>query len=249
MRLIPVLDIRHGRAVHAKAGDRDHYEPVRSQLHEGSDPIDLARSFREVLGLEDLYLADLGAILDHDRPATALYRQLAGLGLNLWVDAGIRTAADIAPLIEAGVERLVVGLETVEGPASLAEVVREAGSGRVVFSLDLRDGRPLVDTQAAWGTDDPARLAELAIEAGVGGLLELDLARVGTGRGVAPMATVASRAVERFIGGGIAGGGQLVELAGLGYSGVLVGSALHDGRIGRAAIQDFRSRISDFKSD
>src|SRR5947209_7775724 len=62
MRIIPVLDLKAGLAVHAVAGDRAYYQPIRSILHQGSDPIGLARAYRDKLGLSDLYVADLDAI-------------------------------------------------------------------------------------------------------------------------------------------------------------------------------------------
>lgn len=89
----------------------------------------------------------------------------------------------------------------------------------------------MVDTRAAWGTDDPAAIASLAIEAGVVRFIHLDLARVGTGRGVEVPAVLPSEGVEWIVGGGIAGIEQVRELARAGFNGVLVGSALHDGRI------------------
>ena len=58
-RVIPVLDLKDGQAVHAVAGQRSHYQPVRSILHPSADPMDLARAFRDMLGLHKLYLADL----------------------------------------------------------------------------------------------------------------------------------------------------------------------------------------------
>src|SRR5947209_13264350 len=45
MRIIPVLDVQDGLAVAARAGDRAHYHPVRSILHEGSEPIGIARAY------------------------------------------------------------------------------------------------------------------------------------------------------------------------------------------------------------
>ena len=69
MRIIPVLDLQGGQAVHAIAGDRAHYRPIQSVLHEGPDPIGLARAYRDSLGLRDLYLADLDAIAGAPLPS------------------------------------------------------------------------------------------------------------------------------------------------------------------------------------
>jgi phosphoribosylformimino-5-aminoimidazole carboxamide ribotide isomerase len=240
MKVIPVLDIRHGQAVHAVAGDRDHYGPLRSVLHGGPDPIALARAGRDAWGLGDLYVADLDAILGESPPDVSLYRALGELGLDLWVDAGVRDAGDLPGLLGAGVARVVVGLETVRGPEALAGIVDEAGADRVVFSLDLREGRPMVDTIPRWGTADPDELALRAVASGVRRIIRLDLARVGTGRGSGAPGRITvegGRTLEWFVGGGIAGIDEIRALARGGFEGVLVGSALHDGRIGAGDLE------------
>ncbi len=235
MRVIPVLDLKAGQAVLAIAGNRAHYDPVRGILHEGSDPIGLARAFRDRLGLSDLYLADLDAITGAP-PALPLYGDLQRLGLNLWVDAGVRFEADVPPLLAAGASVVVLGLETLDGPEALAEVVDRHGPNRLVFSLDLRDGRPLIDTALAWGTSDPRRLVDAVVATGVRRVLLLDLARVGTGQGVGTLTLLAElrtghSALEWIVGGGVRGPNDLAALSRAGASAVLVGSALHDGRI------------------
>jgi len=48
MRVIPVIDLKRGVAVHAVRGDRERYRPLRSRIAEGSDPVDLTRAVREL---------------------------------------------------------------------------------------------------------------------------------------------------------------------------------------------------------
>jgi phosphoribosylformimino-5-aminoimidazole carboxamide ribotide isomerase len=242
-RVIPVLDLQAGRAVHAVGGNRAHYEPLRSVLHESSDPIGLARAGRDALGLREMYLADLDAIAGA-APAAAVYRALGSLGIRLWVDAGVRDAASLPPLLDAGVATIIVGLETVRGPAALAEVIASplldrSGAERLVFSLDVRGGVPLFAAGADWGTDVPLALAESVVAMGLRRILLLDLARVGTGRGPGTLPLLARLAaahpeVELIAGGGIAGADDLIAAARAGAAAALVGSALHDGRIGAA---------------
>ncbi len=241
MRVIPVLDLKAGQAVHALAGDRVNYRPIRSVWHPSTDPILLAKGFRERYPASqhspmDLYLADLDAIGGRS-PNLSLYARLKEIGLNLWLDCGLRDAEDVAPLLDAGVPSLVAGLETLEGPAALKAVVDRAGRGRVVFSLDLREGRPLVETSGVWGTSDPFEIALEATRQGVQRLLLLDLARVGIGRGLGTLElllrtkSVVGIDLEVIVGGGVSTLADLPPLAEAGASAVLVGSAIHDGRM------------------
>jgi phosphoribosylformimino-5-aminoimidazole carboxamide ribotide isomerase len=214
-------------------------------LHDGSDPIDLALAYRDRLGLSELYLADLDAIAGAP-PALELYRRLLAEPLTLQVDAGVRDLASVRPLLDVGVSNLVVGLETLQGPDALADLNAQVGPDRLVFSLDLRDGLPLIAPGADWGTLDPVLLADRAIALGVQRLLMLDLARVGTGQGLGTLPLLATLhavhpQVSIQVGGGISGPSDLPRLAQAGASAVLLGSALLDGRIGREHLNEHSS--------
>jgi phosphoribosylformimino-5-aminoimidazole carboxamide ribotide isomerase len=239
MRVVAVLDLLGGQVVHGIAGRRSEYQPIVSRLTPSADPVAVARAFREGLGLQELYLADLDAIAGR-RPALSLYSLLRGEGFHLWVDAGIRTPEMVVPLLEAGVERLVVGLETISGPDALASIVAEHGD-RVVFSLDLREGKPLGNL-AGWEGLAALDIASQAIRLGVKRLLVLDLARVGIGAGTGTEALLSRLSegypgVERSAGGGVHGLEDLKRLRSCGVQAVLAASALHDGRLDRAALE------------
>src|SRR5262249_52875755 len=110
-------------------------------------------------------------------PDLALYAELRSRGFRLWVDAGVRRAADARPVADAGAWGIVAGLETLAGPDALAQLIREFGD-RIRFSLDLKEGRPLGHL-AAWGTAEAWPLAVRAVACGVRRVIVLDLARVG----------------------------------------------------------------------
>ena len=233
-----MLDVMHGQAVHAVGGRRAHYQPIQSILHASSEPIPLARALRDSLGLQTLYLADLDAIGGRP-PRLDIYREIIDSGIHLWIDAGVRDVGSVAPLLvlDPSLNTIVAGLETVGSPRELAEIVNQAGAGRVIFSLDLFGGSPRPAAPAAWGTDDPRELAEAAIDCGVQHLLILDLARVGTSLGVGTGGLMAQireghPLVRLTAGGGIARIEEVADLRDAGASAVLVGSAIHDGRIG-----------------
>jgi HisA/HisF family protein len=250
VRVIPVLDLAGGQAVLARGGRRETYAPVRSVLVAGEhpgDPLALVRAFRDVLGCAECYVADLdaitGGVVQHARLG-----QLAGLGCPLLVDAGVADPRGARALAAAGAARVVVGLETLPSFAALAAVVRALGAERVVFSLDLVDGAPLARSRAPGGSAalTPLALASAAVAAGAGGILVLDLARVGGGRGVDPGLVAALRRAhpdaELLAGGGVATPAELQRLADLGLDGVLVATALHTGGLTRDALEAVRRR-------
>jgi phosphoribosylformimino-5-aminoimidazole carboxamide ribotide isomerase len=221
--------------VRGVAGRRQEYRPVLSRLTGSSTPYDVARAFAETFGLTELYLADLDAIAGAE-PSWAVYDTLRRAGCRLWVDAGVRQAQRARQLGRAGLD-VVVGLETVAGPAALAECVAALGE-RVVFSLDLRGGEPLGKV-SAWAGADVWSIAAQALGLGVARLLVLDLGRVGAGSGTGTEALCARLAgadpnVEVWAGGGVRDRADLLRLRACGVGAVLLASALHDGALTRA---------------
>ena len=244
MQVIPVLDVQDGQVVQGLAGERERYRPIVSRLCASAEPLQVARAFREHFGFELLYLADLDAIVS-GQPAPNLYRDLQDNGFRLMVDAGLRRACEGEVLLDAGVQTLVVGLETIFSPKELAGVVRQAGADRVLFSLDLKGGRPLANP-ATWPPEDPGAILDRAVEAGVRRVLLLDLARVGGGAGIgterlARQALAHSADLQVVVGGGVSGPQDLHQLKRLAVHGVLVASALHDGRLTADDLQTLAS--------
>jgi phosphoribosylformimino-5-aminoimidazole carboxamide ribotide isomerase len=234
MRVIPVLDLDRGRAVYARGGERAAYAPVRSRLvSRAGDALGLARAYVQQLRATEVYVADLDAIAGGAMQRDVLLG-LAGIGAHLWVDAGITTADGARAALSAGADRVIVGLETLPSFHALSEVARAAGAERVVFSLDLRHGVPIV--RHGGGVDDaPLSLVERAVRAGASAVIVLDLGRVGTSEGVDLTLIREIRgalpAIELVAGGGVRGPRDLEQLADAGCDAALVATALHTGSL------------------
>ncbi len=248
MQLIPVLDLAHGVAVQAKAGDRERYRPVESALTPGvtGDPLALIQAYRDILAARECYLADLDAIQGGELQRGLLHDLTrAAAPCGLLVDAGISDRGGALEVLALGAGRVVVGLETLRTFDDLASIVVAATPERVVFSLDLRLGRPMLHpahVAASGAGADPMSLAGRAVAAGVRALLVLDVGRVGSGDGVDLHLVEALRrgfpSVRLLAGGGVGGRRDLDLLRDAGCDGVLVATAVHTGRIGAADVRD-----------
>ncbi len=241
-----MIDLRGGQALHARAGRREAYLPVAGVLGRGEDPLGLARAFKEVLGFNELYIADLDAIAG-GAPDLRFLRALADEGIMTWVDAGIKTAHDRRVLHDSGATFIVAATETLPGSGALAEI---AGSGpveQIVFSLDLQDGRSKVAIGSDWASIESIHLVEEAASLGIRRLLVLETTRMGSGQGFGHDSLICEihhrmPTLDVAVGGGVSGIMDVRFMGDLGVSQVLVGSALHDGRINRAALD----RLADW---
>lgn len=237
MRIIGVIDIREGRAVHARAGQRDAYAPVTlaAGVHVDGDSVTLARTYLD-LGVRELYLADLDAIVGGmGRLNAGVIANVAALGAPVWVDAGVCTAADAAKVLQAGGATTIVGLETLPDFERLADLCGAIGHDRVAFSLDLRDGAPLTVPNVPHASSSPADIARQASACRIERIIVLDLARVGTGAGVDVGVMTAIReaapGAALFAGGGVRDASDLDALTSSGFDGALVATALLNGAI------------------
>lgn len=243
MQIIPVLDLAGGIVVHAQAGDRGRYEPLESGLAPGQtgDPVALLRAFHATLGIHECYVADLDAIQGGAIQRTLL-RELAafhtGFAGALLVDAGTHLPGGALEVLSCGASEVVVGLETLHAFADLIGIVNVVGHSRVVFSLDLRLGNPILHSvlQDARGPGpDPLSLAEQAAGTGVRTILLLDLGRIGTGCGVdlGLLESLRHRlpGIRLLAGGGVLTRRDLERMRDVGCDGALVASAIHTGRL------------------
>ena len=237
--ILPVIDLQRGVVVRGVAGQREKYQPIQSMLVNEPSPGAIAKAFYDVLGCRDVYIADLDAIAG-DTPAWADYEAIAEAGLNLWIDAGAgnyASAQAIAARQFAGepVQRIIVGLESLESREQLARIAAEVEPKRLVFSLDLKNGQPLAKCPH-WQAQSALDIISDVIRLGIEALIVLDLARVGVGQGtgteqLCQQLKAQWPEVELIGGGGVNSQSDVDRLVAAGMSRVLVASALHDGRI------------------
>ncbi len=243
MKILPVLDLLNGVVVRGVGGRRDEYRPVQSVLTNSSQPLDVASAFRDQLGLTILYVADLDGILNQ-RPNVEVFQCLAADGFELLIDGGLRSLADARRLLDAGATKLIVGLETLADRSLLAALIGEFGAERIVFSLDLKAGQPLLG-DARWPDPTPLGIAASVIELGVTQMIVLDLASVGEQRGPSTLELCRSiRAlapnIRLITGGGVRNVADLEPLRAARIDGVLLATALHNGAITNATPRSCR---------
>lgn len=220
--VIPVIDLRHGRVVRARRGERHSYAPIETPLAKGSEPGAVASALIRAAGARTLYVADLDAIVDGTPPDLAAVEAVARAcpGVALWLDAGFARGSDVEAFLAAGLGRPVLGSESQED-AALVRAWRD----RAILSLDSRGAERL----------GPAEIHERP-DLWPDDVIVMTLARVGAGLGpdLPALAAVRARApgARLYAAGGVRGPEDLAALRQAGAAGALVASAIHDGRIG-----------------
>lgn len=230
--IVGVIDLLDGHAVHARGGERGHYQPVTTGEAPAGDASGLAGFYADRLGLNDVYVADLNAIAGREWQSNRI-REIAAATRTLWLDAAITTPEEASRARALGASRVVVGLETLPSLDALCDVCDTSEDGDVVLSLDLRAGRLL--TAGTLSAMTPAVVAARVESAGVRTIIVLDVARVGIENGCDFETVAAVRAaapsVVLLAGGGIRDASDVRRLVDIGCNGVLAATALMNGRL------------------
>lgn len=227
--VIPVLDLKDGGVVHARAGKYAHagkraeYRPIATPFGPPHDAVSIARALLGITFSPTLYVADLDSILGQGHNFDVC-RELADAfpATELWIDAGISNLSDCAFWLPLDAT-LVIGSETIAGVEAW-NTIRGSFGGKFVLSLDF-------DEQGLRGPKD--------VMADVGlwpdRLILMSLGRVGTEVGPdlnrlnETLKVSGSR--EIYVAGGVSGRDDVAKVAQAGASGLLAATALHSGAI------------------
>jgi len=215
---------------------RKNYKPLKSVLCNSSNPIRVARAFRDFMGLHEIYIADLNAI--KSSPQKAHHKIIGEVALKermaVILDAGISEIKNARDFLKLGINKVAIGSETLRSWELIDSFTREIDPSRLIFSLDLRH-RKILSRCPVLSAMAPLEALKHLHSAGWKEVILLDLARVGTENGADR--TLISEVRSEFpelcclIGGGIAHPGELDEMQKLGASAVLVATAIHRGVI------------------
>lgn len=224
MQLYPAIDMLDGNAVRLRQGRRDDVTIF-------GNPVDLAAKWREQ-GATYLHLVDLTAAFDGQTKHLSLIREvIRAFGGNVELGGGLRTMADIALRIEAGVTRCIIGTAAIEKPDLVKEACR-AFPGQIAVGLDAKDGfvatRGWVETSALTAAEVALRMRDM----GVSTLIYTDISRDGMMQG--PNFAATQRLIDKtqmdIIGsGGVSSISDLLKLQEIGCAGAILGRAMYEG--------------------
>ena len=222
MEVIPVIDLKGGAVVRARHGDRASYRPIETPLSPTSNPLDVVAGLLAVHEFRTLYIADLDAIEAQGNSSAILDRIAKAFPkLSLWVDNGCADLDAARAFLAHLGGSLVLGSESQRNTALFSAL---QNNPRVILSLDFR-GEEFLGPEAVLSDASlwPARL------------IVMTLARVGSGAGpdferhVRIQEQAGGRAI--YLAGGLRDRNDLAAVKASGAAGILVASALHDGRI------------------
>ncbi len=223
MEIIPVIDLMHGHVVHARMGQRQHYQPIQSLLCRSSAPMDVISAILELYPFKRIYIADLDAITGQGNHATQILNiQTQYPNIEIWLDAGIKNVDTLATWKTANVTH-VVGSENLASLYDLTEINQKL-NGNFILSLDFNQA----------GFLGPADL-QTQTEHWPEKVIAMTLNQVGSqlGADIEQLQTIISHANNRavYAAGGIRNNEDLNILQNLRVAGALVATTLHNKKL------------------
>jgi phosphoribosylformimino-5-aminoimidazole carboxamide ribotide isomerase len=218
MDLILAMDLKEKFVVHGKSGHRETYKPLVWGRSPTADPV----GFVKAIAPKYIYIADLDRIEgvgSHDQ----IVRECACNVSACYVDRGCRLPDD---LLGGYHIRNIVGTET--GGDDLS---RYTGG---FLSLDIKGDRVIPSGS------DPIDFLKQANSWKFEGCIILNIGAVGTETGLNMKTLETMRAAyhrKLFWGGGVGSVTDLYALRDAGFSGAIIATALHHGKIPLAWIR------------
>ena len=220
MKIIPVIDIKDGVVVHAKQGNREHYQPISTDLCKSSDIFQVIEAFLGVYEFDTFYIADLNAITgqgDHDHLITKVLTCFPQI--TFWIDKGYRKYDEDMQLPKNNLP--VLGSESYRNE-TISEI--KAYKNNFILSLDYSNSNALGAKNLFF---DSSFWPE--------NIIIMTLARVGSNQG--PDLDKLTEFCKQYpnknfiAAGGIRNKQDLTALSEAGIHQALVASALHSGTI------------------
>ncbi len=233
--LYPAIDLLGGRCVRLRRGSFDEVTVY------DVDPVEVAGGFVDA-GARWVHLVDLDAARTGEqanRQAILGVADTVSGRARVQVGGGVRSVDAAAELADAGVHRVVLGTIAVEAP----DVARQIAARQpVALGLDVRGREVAVRGWTEGSGRDLLDVLGAFTDTGVEAVVVTQIDRDGTGDGpdvdgLAELVDAAPADLEVIASGGVGRLEHLGDLrrlagaSGRGVDGVVVGRALHDGRV------------------
>lgn len=129
VRVIPCLDVSHGRVVKGV-----NFE----NLKDAGDPVELARRYGD-MGADELTFLDVSASVEDRGTMLDVVRSSAEqIFIPLTVGGGVRSVDDVRVLLEAGADKVGINTAAISRPELISDIAAEFGSQVITLSVDAR---------------------------------------------------------------------------------------------------------------
>ena len=230
MIFFPAIDIYQGKCVRLEKGD------FEKKTIFNEDPVDQAKFFED-MGCNWIHVVDLDGAKNGSSSNFNIVEEISlKTNLKIQFGGGVRSIAKIKSILDAGIERVVIGTKAINDISFLDVVCRDFPN-KIVIGIDARKGKVSIE---GWTKDSGINANELAINAekkGVCAIIFTDIDKDGLMSGPnIPSTLEIAKAVNIpvIVSGGVSAIEDLIEVKeneGSGIGGVICGRAVYDKKV------------------
>ncbi|MEM4725841.1 MAG: 1-(5-phosphoribosyl)-5-[(5-phosphoribosylamino)methylideneamino]imidazole-4-carboxamide isomerase [Nitrososphaerales archaeon] len=155
MELIPAVDLMGGKVVRLYRG-----EVSKAKIYY-TNPLDAAQRWVNE-GTKTLHIIDLDAALGTGENITQIEQIVKKVNAKVQVGGGIRSVEKAERLINAGVQRIIIGTKAISERSFAEELIHKYGSQRIVIALDYAKDEVLIE---GWTKQSGKKVKEAVEEA------------------------------------------------------------------------------------
>ncbi|MEM9600147.1 MAG: 1-(5-phosphoribosyl)-5-[(5-phosphoribosylamino)methylideneamino]imidazole-4-carboxamide isomerase [Pseudomonadota bacterium] len=230
--IIPAIDLMDGQCVRLLKGRFD------AKTEYATDPRDVAKAYAAD-GAKWMHVVDLDGAKNQSSSQSALIGELAQTsGLQVQAGGGIRELGTITRLLDAGVDRVVIGSLAVTQPIMVRRWLSELGPDKIVlaFDVNLDERGTAFPAIKGWteATQTPfLEILDNYVGSGLRTILVTDIGRDGAETGgntdLYKMILNNYPTLDLITSGGVGTLDHVQELKNLNPYGIIIGRALYEG--------------------
>ena len=229
MIIYPAIDLIGGAVVRLHKGDFDQLTQY------DTDPVAVAKTYADA-GAIWLNLVDLdGAKNPQNRQIDLIANIISSTGLLVQTGGGIRSADDVAALLDAGAARVVIGSLAVRAPDVVKQLMHNHGPEKICLAADvIWQNDAFYIAVSGWQEASDLSLFDFLNIYEIAGLTHVlctDIDRDGTLQGFnRSLYTNVKKEFPHLQLQASGGASRLEDLKNLDADGVIIGKAIYEGR-------------------
>ena len=238
MKILPAIDLINGKCVRLYQGD---FDAVVEYDH---DPVDMAKELEDA-GMKHLHLVDLdGAKAGKPQNLKVLGEIARQTSLQIEFGGGLKTKEDLSNVLDSGAHELIIGSMAVKDPQTCQAMIDTFGVETILLGADIREEKMAVDAwESQLDLDIYTFIESYKREEKYPSVVCTDILRDGAFAGIA--VDLYAKIINAFpnlkliASGGVSGLEDVEKAKNLGMSGIIIGKAIHDGRIDLKKLADY----------
>ncbi len=140
MLVIPAIDLMQGKVVRLRGGNPE----AATFYNSWGTPLEVALKW-ESEGAERLHIIDLDAAFGKPDNLKTVLEITKATKLPVQVGGGIRSVEAVERLLEAGIQRVILGSLAFRDANATAKLIQKRGPDRIIVALDNREGSVLIE--------------------------------------------------------------------------------------------------------